>query len=177
MPLDKDTIIKCLKIIGERLLEKGTKGEILLAGGASMCLVHKARDSTYDLDAIFKPYDDIYSISLDLTDELNLEVGWLNDAVKVFMKKDPAKDLLYKFPGLDVFTVSPEYLLVMKLAAFRAGTNDSDDAKLLLKLLDIDSLEKAKNILDSYLPYDDKYNYFIAVLETIFQEINSRSCI
>jgi hypothetical protein len=175
MYINKETIIKSLKIIGQRLLEKGLKGEILIAGGAAMCLAHDARDSTEDLDAIFKPFNEIYSISLDLVDELNLPIGWLNDAIKVFMTKDPPKNNLFNFPGLDVFTVSPEYLLIMKLASFRSGTSDFDDAKLLIKMLEIDSLYKAKELLRPYLPLNDKFNIIIDHLTEILEDISDKN--
>ena len=53
--LSRDIIIEVLKKLGEELEKRGLKGEIILTGGASMCLVHSARDMTRDVDALYEP--------------------------------------------------------------------------------------------------------------------------
>jgi hypothetical protein len=116
---------------------------------------------------LYKPFNEIYSISLDLIDEFNLEIGWLNDAIKVFMIKDQPKELLYKFPGLDVLTVTPKYLLAMKLLASRSGTNNIDDAKLLLKKLNIHSIDEARELIKPYLPEKEELIWLNDILENI----------
>lgn len=52
--LKKDELIKYLKILGGRLAKENLHGEIILTGGAVMCLVHSARDMTKDIDALYE---------------------------------------------------------------------------------------------------------------------------
>ena len=48
-----------LRRLGEELKELSMSGEILLTGGAAMCLVHSARDMTKDVDALYEPKSEI----------------------------------------------------------------------------------------------------------------------
>ena len=50
--LSRNTIIEALKKLGNELEKREFRGEIILTGGASMCLVHSARDITKDVDAL-----------------------------------------------------------------------------------------------------------------------------
>jgi len=56
---DKD-IMANLESLNEELRLRDVKGEVALVGGAVMCLVFKARESTHDIDAIFEPKKIIY---------------------------------------------------------------------------------------------------------------------
>ncbi len=70
--LSKDMMIKALKKLGEELKKQGFQGEIILTGGASMCLVHSARDMTKDVDALYEPKAVINEISEKIAKENNL---------------------------------------------------------------------------------------------------------
>lgn len=50
--MKKREILQNLTRLGEKLSGKNLTGDLLLTGGASMCLVHSARDATKDIDAI-----------------------------------------------------------------------------------------------------------------------------
>jgi hypothetical protein len=53
--LSKEKMLEYLRMVGMELSKLGMKGEILLTGGAVMCLVHSARDMTKDIDALYEP--------------------------------------------------------------------------------------------------------------------------
>ena len=53
--LSRNIIIEALKRLGNELEKRELRGEIILTGGASMCLVHSARDMTKDVDALYEP--------------------------------------------------------------------------------------------------------------------------
>jgi hypothetical protein len=53
--LSKEKMLEYLRQLGTELSKRGIKGEILLTGGAAMCLVHSARDMTKDIDALYEP--------------------------------------------------------------------------------------------------------------------------
>lgn len=55
MALTKADISRLFKRLDQELAATDTKGELYLMGGAVMCLVFEARESTQDLDAFFKP--------------------------------------------------------------------------------------------------------------------------
>ena len=61
--LSREKMLECLRQLGEALVAQGLHGEILLTGGAAMCLVHSARDMTKDIDALYEPKDAINRIS------------------------------------------------------------------------------------------------------------------
>jgi len=47
--LRKNELLRYLELLGTQLKEANLHGEIILTGGASMCLVHSARDMTKDI--------------------------------------------------------------------------------------------------------------------------------
>jgi len=53
--MTREEILENLRQLGEELDALGMMGEILLTGGAAMCLVHDARDMTKDVDALYEP--------------------------------------------------------------------------------------------------------------------------
>lgn len=110
--LEKGEMIKYLKQINDELKAAGDKGEILISGGASMCLVHEARPSTKDIDALYEPKSRINEIAERIAKANNLESGWINDGVKGFLHPNMKSEVVYDFGNLKVSTVSAEALLV-----------------------------------------------------------------
>ena len=82
--LTKKDILKYLGIINRKLIKRGKFGEIMICGGAVMTLVYDARGSTYDIDAIFKPKEDMSEIINEITQENKLNNQWLNDDVSSY---------------------------------------------------------------------------------------------
>jgi hypothetical protein len=60
-------------------------GEIILADGASMCIVHEARDATKDIDALYMPKSIINNLVNKIAERENLPNNWLNDAIKPYI--------------------------------------------------------------------------------------------
>jgi hypothetical protein len=78
--MKKEEIVKYLGMLGEELLRRGKTGEILLTGGAAMCLVHEARDMTKDVDALYEPKSDINEIVKRIAEKEHLPEDWMNDS-------------------------------------------------------------------------------------------------
>jgi len=150
--LSRDSIIKVLKKLGEELEKRGLKGEIILTGGASMCLVHSARDMTKDVDALYEPKAIINEISEKIAGENNLPLDWLNDGVKGFINEKIETEEFSQFRTLKVTTVTPEYLLAMKLMSARFTGQDYSDIKYLLNKLNVQTILEAQNIVEKFYP-------------------------
>ena len=150
--LSKAQITNYLIQLGKELAVRGMQGEILLAGGAVMCLVHEARDSTKDIDALYEPKTVINDIAVQIAEEYNLPRNWLNDSVKGFIDANATIEEYTAFEGLRIQTITAEYLLAMKLVSARYGETDYDDINFLLNKLNITTVEHALDILQLYYP-------------------------
>ena len=150
--MTREDIFRALEDLGKELARKNIQGEVLLVGGAAMCLAHDARDATKDVDALFEPKAEMLEAIRAVARDNGLEEDWLNDGVKGFMFTEPERVSFAEFPGLRVATVPPEYLLAMKLYSSRASLYETDreDIKTLAKILHITSADQAYTILDKY---------------------------
>jgi predicted nucleotidyltransferase len=156
--LGKEEIYQNLELVNEELKLMEMHGEILITGGASMCLVFSARSATKDIDAIYEPKTVINDIAAKIAVQKGLPKSWLNDSVKGFMheKAYEKKMPLRNFSNLKIYSVMPEYLLAMKLMASRMESEtDKKDIIFLMKHLKIDTSEKANQVIESF--FEDKF--------------------
>lgn len=152
--MTKETIIKALRELDQELSLKGIRGEICLVGGAVMCLVFNARNSTKDLDALFQPTEVIQKAAFNVSEKLGLENSWwINDAAKAFIS-DKAEFISYDLglKNLNLMTASPQYMLAMKVLSSRPGTNDECDITFLANFLQLKSKDQVMDIIKKYYP-------------------------
>ncbi len=83
--MDKEEIKRYLEQLNIGLRNLSVKGELCLYGGAVMCLAYDARPSTKDVDAIFRPAQQIRQAIQRVAEANHLREDWLNDAVKGFV--------------------------------------------------------------------------------------------
>jgi hypothetical protein len=154
--LTKEKILNLLKTLNANLKKQDIKGEIYLTGGAVMCLVFDARPSTIDIDAIFKPAEIIRREAANIALAENLNVNWLNDAVKGFLSDKNSFNNFLELSNLIIYTPHPEYLLAMKCLAMRIGFefHDEQDVRYLLRFLNIEKYEEAVKIITKYYPLE-----------------------
>ncbi|MCL1848083.1 MAG: DUF6036 family nucleotidyltransferase [Clostridiales bacterium] len=133
----REKILHALKRLGEELAREGASGEVLLTGGAAMCLVHSARDMTKDIDALYEPKNEINRLVKIIAAQEGLPEDWLNDSVKGFITEGAPTDAFLSLEGLKITVVSPEYLLSMKLMSARYGEIDAEDIRFLMEKLQI----------------------------------------
>ena len=143
---------RLFELLDEELAAVDCVGEVYLVGGAVMCLALGARESTRDVDALFRPTRQIREAAARVASRLDLSPHWLNDAVKGFLSPRGEFDSFLELPHLRVFVAPPQYLLAMKCAAMRLAEefHDLDDVRYLLRYLNITSVEQALAVVTRY---------------------------
>ena len=151
--LSKKDILEYFEELNRRLWQRNIHGELLLAGGAALSLVYNARESTQDIDAVFKPSKAIRNVILEMAEEDDLEEDWLNDGVKGFIDTEKIKIEVYlEYSNLKINVINAEGLLAMKLTSARDNEKDLNDSIVLIKKLDIKTIEEVYEIIERLLP-------------------------
>jgi hypothetical protein len=166
--LTKEVILKLFNLLNYELKLKNIQGELYLVGGAVMCLAFNTRPSTVDVDAYFAPKAIIKQASKKITEEMNIDEDWLNDAVKGFLSSKGDFSPYLDLSNLKIYCASGEYLFAMKCLVMRLGKefHDESDIRFLLRYLNIKNLNEAIQIIQKY--YDKKLipqNTFYAIEE------------
>jgi hypothetical protein len=154
--LTKADIRRLFELLDAELAAQDVHGELYLVGGAVMCLALDARDSTRDVDALFRPTRLVREAAARVASKAGVPDTWLNDAVKGYLSPRGDFDRFLDLPHLEVFVARPEYLLAMKCASMRLGEefHDLDDVRYLLRHLDVSTVDGALAIVMRY--FDDE---------------------
>ena len=137
----KEHIDRCLKEVAKqyrKLNRKGMPADITLIGGASILINYGFRDSTYDIDALIQASSSMKDAINYVTDTMGLPNGWLNDDFKNTSSYTP-KLMMYSkhyrtFSNIvNIRTIAGEYLVAMKLKAFRQYKHDISDIVGILR--------------------------------------------
>ncbi|TBR21613.1 hypothetical protein EPO15_09775 [bacterium] len=150
--LERKRILRLFKELDRELAKEGVVGEVLLCGGAVMCLVFQARTATKDVDAAFSPTREVRRAVRAVAERLGESPDWLNDAAKGFFGMDPPADAVLDFPHLRVYAPKADYLLAMKCMAARFDTHDKDDAVFLIRHLGLSRPEEVFRLIEKYYP-------------------------
>ena len=153
--LTKADILRLFELLDGELEKENCLGELYVVGGAVMCLVLDARDSTKDVDAFFRPKKSIREAAARFAARAEVASDWLNDAVKGFLSERGEFVPYFERPHLRVYVAEPHYLLAMKCVAMRIGEefHDLDDVRYLLRHLNVSSLDQALEIIGRF--FDD----------------------
>lgn len=154
--LSKADIQRLLELLDVELQAASVFGEVYLVGGAVMCLAFDARESTRDVDALFKPATAIRAAAARVAARAGVASHWLNDAVKGWIGTRATFDQWFDRPHLKVFVAQPEYILAIKCVAMRLGAefHDLDDVRFLLRYLNLTSAAEALAIVEQYFDKD-----------------------
>ncbi len=137
--------------LGRRLDEGGHRADLYIVGGAAMALAFDRTRVTRDIDAVFAPKTVVYDVAKAMADEsVDLDEGWLNDAVKGFLPEieDDDAAVLMEEKGIRVLVASPKRLLAMKVFAARAD-RDRDDIVSLCSHIGIASITEVLDLTAS----------------------------
>lgn len=144
-------------LLNEELAAADVHGELYLLGGAVMCLAFAARESTRDVDAVFRPAAAVRQAAARVAARANVPETWLNDAVKAWLGGRGDFDRYIELSHLNVFVARAEYLLALKCAAMRLGEEfrDLDDVRYLLRYLNLTTSREALEIVSRYVNEGD----------------------
>lgn len=149
--LDRETITEALIRLDAELARRGTRAELFLIGGAVMCLVHKARPATKDVDAWFTDPQTVRTAARAVAEDMGLAEDWLNDAAKAFLPANAGYETWREMSNLRISTVDPRTLLAMKCAAGRTEA-DVADIRFLARMLDLRSATAVLDVVLAYFP-------------------------
>lgn len=140
-PITKENLDTYLKEVAKqfrKLNGKAMPAEITLIGGASILVNYGFRDSTYDVDALIQASSAMKDAINYVTDTLGLPNGWLNEDFKNTKSYTPRLVNYSKYYRtfsnvLTVRTITGEYLVAMKLMAYRQYKHDISDIVGILR--------------------------------------------
>jgi len=155
-PLSGADIKRLFGELNAELATADVRGELYLVGGAVMCLVYAARESTRDVDAHFRPAKELRIAAARVAVRNDLPDNWLNDAVKAFLSERGTFVLFLELSHLTVFTADAAYLLAMKCLSARIGEefHDVDDIRYLLRYLNLANAAEARTLIERYYPLE-----------------------
>ena len=147
--MTKSEITQYLSELNDDLRSIDVRGEVCLYGGAVMAVAYDARPDTDDVDAVFKPPDEIRKAISRIAERHSLPPDWMNDAVKGFLVPHEQR-ILIDLPNLSVFIPEPDYLLAMKAMSARPNTVDADDVRFLIRKLNLTTPQELFDIVEKY---------------------------
>ena len=167
---DRDALLDAFDTIGRAAVEAGTKLQIAVYGGSALMLASNFRFATEDVDVskLDHPLPEwLATVVEELAEQNNWHKDWFNDGVAFHLSPlaDSAADHLEfgTFPrdgtpaGLVVSVPSAEYLLALKLKAFRItdpvrGEIERLDILNLMRVVGISTVDDAIVLLGRYFP-------------------------
>lgn len=156
--MEKEQIHKAFMRLGELLRDRRVTGEIDVFGGAAMVLGFDFRRATQDVDSLVtQGHGQVMQAAQEVERELHLPPNWLNEQATVYLSTNRDFSMFRMYPsegqfGLRVLLARPEYVLAMKLIAFRLYGTDVEDIKYLAHHLHRTSAEDLLSLLKHYYP-------------------------
>jgi Nucleotidyltransferase of unknown function (DUF6036) len=172
MQLDRQDLIDGLREIVLRAHAEGVLGvSIKIVGGAALRLAYFDRETTADIDAQIAPLDSIATIVRSIALDRGWPSDWLNDQAAMFIPtlgRSVDWESLLDDPNVSIAVAPIDALLAMKLHAARPG-RDIDDIANLLAINEIDTVEAAEELYESFYPGDALPNRTIRTLERMLE--------
>jgi hypothetical protein len=160
------------ELLNAELRKTGVEGELFLVGGAVMCLAYSARPATRDVDAFFRPAKQVREAAVKVAAQAGIEPDWLNDAVKGFLSDRGEFATFLEMDHLRIMVAQPDYLLAMKCLSMRIGAEfrDEGDVRFLLRYLNIESYQRALELITRFYPEERFPPKTLCALEELLQK-------
>jgi len=162
MLLDKNDILKGLKLLDAKAQNAFITVDLAIYGGAALALAFDMRTATRDVDAVIQSHHSfVRSAVREIAEEYDWPENWFNDGVKGFLSASEQLRLMQDFQGsqhggLRIHIPTPEYLLAMKCMAMRIddpdAAHDVADIRNLARLLNIETPEGFFDIIGQFYP-------------------------
>ena len=160
MDFTRETIVEALVEVGEELHHRRKIGDIAVFGGSAMILQFDLDFVTHDVDAVIDAeHGEVTAAVHEVARRRGWERSWLNEGVSVYLspERSGALQLYGEFPspervGLRVYVADAQYLLAMKLQAFRVGRRDVDDIVMLARHLGLTTVEELVGVAARNFP-------------------------
>ena len=152
--LSGERIRELFAALDQELARRSVVGEVGILGGAVMCLVFQARESTKDVDAVFAPTREIRDAARAVAKTYGVPDDWLNDAAKGFVVSSPPRIQVLQLPNLRVWAPTAEYMLAMKCVSARFDTHDASDVAFLIRHLGLVAPDEVFERITRYYPHE-----------------------
>ena len=151
--LTRERILAALQRLDAHLAASERRAALYVVGGAVMCLVLDARESTRDVGAWFSDPQLVREAARRVAAELDLPEDWLNDAAKAYIPEGAGFERWGEFAHIDVLVADERTLFAMKCAAARTA-EDAEDIRLLASRLALRTVRAALDVVLRYYPED-----------------------
>ena len=187
--LDRETIEKAFRLMGQYLLDRKALGEIAIYGGSAILFQFDWRKASRDVDARVTSdhsHGPVIDAAAYAAAQLGLPRSWLSENVAMYARRgeseaDRISLGLYPSPerfGLRVTAAKPSYILAMKLKALeRVTTDDRDynDAVNLSVECGVSSADELRRIFRQFFPDEDLPPRAALRLEDLASDIREKA--
>lgn len=151
--LDRPALERAFSALAEELSRAGVRADVYVFGGAAMVLAYGQDRATRDVAAVFEPHGAVLTAAQAVAARYSLPRWWLNEQAAVYVgKNDVGAAPVFDHPNLRVAAASPEHMAAMKARAARS--QDLDDLRVLIRLLELQSPAEVLDIVARVFPDD-----------------------
>jgi len=186
--LDRETIERAFRLMGQYLLDRRALGEIAIYGGSAILLQFDWRKASRDVDARVtsdRSHGLVIDAAANAAAQLGLPRSWLSESVAMYARRgegeaDRISLGLYPSPerfGLRVTAARPPYILAMKLKALERATiddRDYEDAVNLSIECGVSSVDELRKVFRQFFADEDLPPRAALRLEELASDIRAK---
>jgi hypothetical protein len=186
--LDRETIGRAFRLMGQYLLDRKALGEIAIYGGSAILFQFDWRKASRDVDARVtseRSHGLVIDAAANAATQLGLPRSWLSENVAMYARRgegeaDRIALGLYPSPerfGLRVTAAKPSYILAMKLKALERATIDDRDYEDAINLgieCGVSSVDELREVFRQFFPDEDLPPRAALRLEELASDIRAK---